>query len=157
MSLTSFSVMMLGCCPYRIRISISSDGSRLLLSIIYYITVKKLLQNIAWTYTFIWKFCLIVFSRIDSLRHQKLLFWGVMSHLHSKLHGGDPVYAAFAYGVWTHTDVLLQLVHVRKLSWATMHLTKHTNALKIYIHTFINMSPIKSLVSARFFVCDSRL
>ena len=34
MLLTSFRVMMLGCCPYRIRISISSEGSLLLLSII---------------------------------------------------------------------------------------------------------------------------
>lgn len=33
--LTSFSVIMFGCWPYRIRISISSEGSRLLLSIIY--------------------------------------------------------------------------------------------------------------------------
>lgn len=32
--LTSFSVMTLGCCPYRSRISISSDGSVLVLSII---------------------------------------------------------------------------------------------------------------------------
>lgn len=30
--LTSFRVMILGCCPYRRRISISSEGSRLLLS-----------------------------------------------------------------------------------------------------------------------------
>lgn len=33
-TLTSFSVMMFGCCPYRRRISISSEGSRLLLSMI---------------------------------------------------------------------------------------------------------------------------
>lgn len=35
MLLTSFRVMMLGCCPYRIRISISSEGSLLILSIIW--------------------------------------------------------------------------------------------------------------------------
>lgn len=33
-ALTSFSVMIFGCCPYRRRISISSEGSVLVLSII---------------------------------------------------------------------------------------------------------------------------
>lgn len=40
-SLTSFRVMMLGCCPYRIRISISSDGSLLILSIIWDVAKMK--------------------------------------------------------------------------------------------------------------------
>ncbi len=39
--LTSFRVMMLGCCPYRIRISISSEGSLLILSIIWDTTTQE--------------------------------------------------------------------------------------------------------------------
>lgn len=85
----------------------------------------------------------------DSERNQKL-FWGVVPHLYSKLHGGYPVYASLAYGVWTHADVLLQLVHVRKLSWTAMHLTTHKRLKTLYTY-------IKGLVSAWFFVCVKRI
>lgn len=50
-----------------------------------------------------------------------------MSNLHCKFHGCNPVDATLAYGVWAHTDVLFQLVHIRELCCAAMHLNQNTD------------------------------
>lgn len=45
-------------------------------------------------------------------------------YLHSIVHGRDSVYTAFTNGVGAHPDVFLQLVQIRELGWAPVHLDR---------------------------------
>lgn len=45
-------------------------------------------------------------------------------YLHSIVHGRDSVYTAFTNGVGAHPDVFLQLVQIRELGWASVHLDR---------------------------------
>lgn len=62
-------------------------------------------------------------SGIDSLTCSEVLK-ETAGYLHSIVHGRDSVYAAFTNRVGADPDVLLQLVHVGELGWASVQLER---------------------------------
>lgn len=62
-------------------------------------------------------------SGIDSLTCSEVLK-ETAGYLHSIVHGRDSVYTAFTNRVGADPDVLLQLVHVGELGWASVQLER---------------------------------
>lgn len=62
-------------------------------------------------------------------------WWWVSVYLDSILHSCIYVYAAFADGVWTHTNVLLHIVHITEC-YSTMMLNTYTHTHTRHVQSF---------------------